>query len=170
MPIALRIGHGFDVHRFGDGDHLMIGGVKIAYEHGFVAHSDGDVLLHALCDALLGACGMGDIGKHFPDTDSEWSGADSRGLLRHVIGLVNAAGFGVGNVDLTVMAQAPKMAPHIQAMREVIAEDLRVPPAVVNVKATTTERLGFTGRKEGIAAEAVVLLGALPAAGGAEHV
>lgn len=167
--MALRIGHGFDVHRFGEGDHLMIGGVKIAYEHGFVAHSDGDVLLHALCDALLGACAMGDIGKHFPDTDSEWSGADSRGLLRHVTGLVNAAGFGVGNVDLTVMAQAPKMAPHIQAMREVIAEDLRVPLAVVNVKATTTERLGFTGRKEGIAAEAVVLLGALPAAGGAEH-
>lgn len=170
VPMSLRIGHGFDVHRFGDGDHLMIGGVKIPYEHGFVAHSDGDVLLHALCDALLGACGMGDIGKHFPDTDSEWSGADSRGLLRHVVGLINAAGFGVGNVDLTVMAQAPKMAPHIQAMREVIAEDLCVPVAVVNVKATTTECLGFTGRKEGIAAEAVAVLGRLPAAGGAEHV
>ncbi len=170
VPMALRIGHGFDVHRFGDGDHLMIGGVKIAYDHGFVAHSDGDVLLHALCDALLGACAMGDIGKHFPDTDSEWSGADSRGLLRHVVGLVHAAGFGVGNVDLTLMAQAPKMAPHIEAMRTVIAQDLAVPMAVVNVKATTTEQLGFTGRKEGIAAEAVVLLGVLPTGRGEQHV
>ncbi|MFW3614130.1 2-C-methyl-D-erythritol 2,4-cyclodiphosphate synthase [Billgrantia antri] len=154
----LRIGHGFDVHRFGEGDHLMIGGVAVPFDHGFVAHSDGDVLLHAISDALLGACALGDIGRHFPDTDPAWAGADSRGLLRHVLSLVREAGYRVGNVDATVIAQAPKLAPHISAMRERIAEDLELALDAVNVKATTSERLGFTGRGEGIAAEAVVLL------------
>lgn len=154
----LRIGHGFDVHRFGEGDHLMIGGVSVPFDHGFVAHSDGDVLLHAISDALLGACALGDIGRHFPDTDPVWAGADSRALLRHVLVLVQEAGYRVGNVDATVIAQAPKLAPHIEAMRERIAEDLELDPGAVNVKATTSERLGFTGRGEGIAAEAVVLL------------
>ena len=154
----MRIGHGFDVHRFGPGDHLMIGGVKLPFEHGFVAHSDGDVLLHAISDALLGACALGDIGRHFPDTDPTWAGADSRELLRHVVTLIQGQGYGVVNIDATLMAQAPKMAPHIDAMREVIAADLGVALGQVNVKATTTERLGFTGRGEGIAAEAVVLL------------
>lgn len=154
----LRIGHGFDVHRFGEGDHLMIGGVRLPFDHGFVAHSDGDVLLHAVCDALLGACALGDIGRHFPDTDPAWAGADSRVLLRHVAGLVGAAGYRVGNLDATMIAQAPKLAPHIAAMVATIAEDLGVEASAVNVKATTSERLGFTGRGEGIAAEAVVLL------------
>ncbi|WP_290907220.1 2-C-methyl-D-erythritol 2,4-cyclodiphosphate synthase [Halomonas sp.] len=154
----MRIGHGFDVHRFGAGDHLMIGGVAVPFDHGFVAHSDGDVLLHAISDALLGACALGDIGRHFPDTDPTWKGADSRMLLRHVIGLVHRAGYRVGNLDATLIAQAPKMAPHIAAMAANIAEDLGVEGGAVNVKATTTERLGFTGRGEGIAAEAVVLL------------
>ncbi|APE32455.1 2-C-methyl-D-erythritol 2,4-cyclodiphosphate synthase [Halomonas aestuarii] len=154
----MRIGHGFDVHRFGEGDHLMIGGVAIPFDHGFVAHSDGDVLLHAVCDALLGACALGDIGRHFPDTDPAWSGADSRALLRHVTGLVRKAGYRVGNLDATVLAQAPRMAPHVSTMAARIAEDLGVAVTEVNVKATTTERLGFTGRGEGIAAEAVALL------------
>ena len=154
----MRIGHGFDVHRFGPGDHLMIGGVKLPFSQGFVAHSDGDVLLHAISDALLGACALGDIGHHFPDTDLEWKGADSRALLRHVVGLVQAEGLGVVNLDATIMAQAPKMAPHIEAMRYTIADTLGVALGQVNVKATTTEQLGFTGRGEGIAAEAVVLL------------
>ncbi|MCO7245544.1 2-C-methyl-D-erythritol 2,4-cyclodiphosphate synthase [Halomonas sp. Mc5H-6] len=157
----MRIGHGFDVHRFGPGDHLMLGGVKVAFEQGFIAHSDGDVLLHAVSDALLGACALGDIGHHFPDTDPTWKGADSRDLLRQVIALVRAEGYNVINVDATVMAQAPKLAPFVGAMREVIAADLGVATGQVNVKATTTERLGFTGRGEGIAAEAVVLLGPL---------
>lgn len=159
----MRIGHGFDVHRFGPGDHLMIGGVKLPFEQGFVAHSDGDVLLHAISDALLGACALGDIGRHFPDTDPAWAGADSRELLRHVVSLVQKQGYGVVNIDATLMAQAPKMAPHIEAMRAVIAADLTVAPGQVNVKATTTERLGFTGRGEGIAAEAVVLVNRLEA-------
>jgi len=154
----LRIGHGFDVHRFGEGDHLMIGGVRLPFERGFVAHSDGDVLLHAISDALLGACALGDIGRHFPDTDPAWRGADSRGLLRHVVALVRDAGYCVGNLDATLMAQAPRMAEWILPMRETIAADLGVAVGDVNVKATTTERLGFTGRGEGIAAEAVVLL------------
>ncbi|PCF97043.1 2-C-methyl-D-erythritol 2,4-cyclodiphosphate synthase [Vreelandella nigrificans] len=154
----MRIGHGFDVHRFGPGDHLMIGGVKLPFEHGFVAHSDGDVLLHTVSDALLGACALGDIGHHFPDTDAAWKGADSRDLLRRVVKLVRDAGYGVVNLDATIMAQAPKMAPHTDAMRAVIAEDMGVSIGQVNVKATTTERLGFTGRGEGIAAEAVVLV------------
>jgi len=154
----MRIGHGFDVHRFGAGDHLMIGGVAIPFDRGFIAHSDGDVLLHAVSDALLGACALGDIGRHFPDTDPTWKGADSRELLRHVVGLVHQAGFRVGNLDATVIAQAPKMAPHIPAMVANIAADLGAEGGAVNVKATTTERLGFTGRGEGIAAEAVLLL------------
>ena len=154
----MRIGHGFDVHRFGPGDHLMIGGIKLPFGHGFIAHSDGDVLLHAVSDALLGACALGDIGRHFPDTDATWAGADSRALLRHVVTLVHQQGYGVVNLDATLMAQAPKMAPHIDAMRDVIAADLGITLGQVNVKATTTERLGFTGRGEGIAAEAVVLL------------
>lgn len=154
----MRIGHGFDVHRFGPGEHVMIGGVKLPFTHGFVAHSDGDVLLHALCDALLGACALGDIGRHFPDTDEAWKGADSRDLLRRVWALVQDAGWDVANLDATIMAQAPKIAPHIEAMREIIAGDLALSLSQVNVKATTTERLGFTGRGEGIAAEAVVLL------------
>ncbi|RDB42405.1 2-C-methyl-D-erythritol 2,4-cyclodiphosphate synthase [Halomonas sp. DQ26W] len=153
-----RIGHGFDVHRFGEGDHLMIGGVAIPFDYGFVAHSDGDVLLHAVCDALLGACALGDIGRHFPDTEATWAGADSRALLRHVLALVTDAGYRVGNVDATVIAQAPRLAPHIATMVACIAADLDLDPGLVNVKATTTERLGFTGRGEGIAAEAVALL------------
>ncbi|MGQ7245864.1 2-C-methyl-D-erythritol 2,4-cyclodiphosphate synthase [Halomonas sp. V046] len=154
----MRIGHGFDVHRFGDGDHLMIGGVRLPFDHGFVAHSDGDVLLHAVSDALLGACALGDIGHHFPDTDATYQGADSRDLLRRVMREVDKAGYRVGNLDATLMAQAPKMAPYLAPMREHLAADLGVALGAVNVKATTTERLGFTGRGEGIAAEAVVLL------------
>jgi 2-C-methyl-D-erythritol 2,4-cyclodiphosphate synthase len=154
----IRIGHGFDVHRFGEGDQLMIGGVALPFDHGFVAHSDGDVLLHAVSDALLGACALGDIGHHFPDTDPAWAGADSRVLLRRVMERVRAAGYRVGNLDATVIAQAPRMAPHIAAMAANLTADLGVDAGAVNVKATTTERLGFTGRGEGIAAQAVVLL------------
>ncbi len=154
----MRIGHGYDVHAFGAGDKIVIGGVVIPHAQGLVAHSDGDVLLHALCDALLGAIGAGDIGKHFPDTDAAYKGADSRALLRMVYAKVKAAGYRLGNADMTVIAQAPKMAPHIEAMRAFIAEDLNSDVSQVNVKATTTEKLGFTGRKEGIACEAVVLL------------
>ncbi len=154
----MRIGHGYDVHRFGEGDFITLGGVRIAHTYGLVAHSDGDVLLHALSDALLGAVALGDIGKHFPDTDPAYKGADSRVLLRHVIGLLQARGWQVGNVDATIVAQAPKMAPHITRMRELIAEDLQVDLDQVNVKATTTEKLGFTGREEGIAVHAVALV------------
>ena len=154
----MRIGHGYDVHRFGEGDFITLGGVRIPHKFGLVAHSDGDVLLHALSDALLGACALGDIGKHFPDTDPTFKGADSRALLRHVVGLVQAKGYVVGNVDATIVAQAPKMAPHIDAMRNLIAADLEVALDQVNVKATTTEQLGFTGREEGIAVHAVALL------------
>ena len=157
-----RIGHGFDVHKFGDGDHLVLGGVRIPYEKAFIAHSDGDVALHALCDALLGAAALGDIGRHFPDTDAQYKGADSRGLLRSVVGKLQQHGYRIGNVDLTIVAQAPKMAPHIDSMRANIAADLNVDVGAVNVKATTTEQLGYTGRKEGIAVHAVALL--LPAA------
>ncbi|MDR5901705.1 2-C-methyl-D-erythritol 2,4-cyclodiphosphate synthase [Halomonas icarae] len=163
----MRIGHGFDVHRFGEGDHLMIGGVAVPFERGFVAHSDGDVLLHAVSDALLGACALGDIGRHFPDTDPAWKGADSRDLLRRVVALVHQAGYRVGNLDATLMAQAPKMAPHVEAMATNVAADLGVERSAVNVKATTTERLGFTGRGEGIAAEAVALL--LPVSSGVDN-
>lgn len=154
----MRIGHGFDVHKFGDGDFITLGGVQIAHDKGLVAHSDGDVALHALADAILGAAALGDIGQHFPDTDEAYAGADSRVLLRHVLGLVRDKGYRPGNVDLTVIAQAPKMAPYIQAMRENIAADLGVRLDDVNVKATTTEKLGFEGRKEGISVHAVALL------------
>lgn len=156
--LPFRIGHGFDVHKFGEGDHIILGGVRIPYERGLVAHSDGDVVLHALTDALLGAAALGDIGKHFPDTDAAFAGADSRILLKKAFAEIKALGHKVGNVDVTILAQAPKMRPHIDAMRAHIAEDLDLPIDRVNVKATTTEKLGFTGRKEGIAVEAVALL------------
>lgn len=156
--MKLRIGHGFDVHAFGGVGPVTLGGVKIDYAQGLLAHSDGDVVLHALSDALLGAVALGDIGHHFPDTDDAFKGIDSRILLRKVFADVSAEGYKVGNVDITVMAQAPKMAPHIDAMRRCIADDLDADMSQINVKATTTEKLGFVGRKEGIAAEAVVLL------------
>ncbi|MFK3773565.1 2-C-methyl-D-erythritol 2,4-cyclodiphosphate synthase [Pseudomonas sp. NPDC089406] len=154
----MRIGHGYDVHRFADGDFITLGGVRIPHKYGLLAHSDGDVLLHAVSDALLGAAALGDIGKHFPDTDPQFKGADSRVLLRHVLGVVRGKGWKVGNVDATIVAQAPKMAPHIETMRQRIAEDLQVELDQVNVKATTEEKLGFTGREEGIAVHAVALL------------
>lgn len=154
----MRIGHGYDVHRFTDGEFITLGGVRIPHKFGLLAHSDGDVVLHALSDALLGAAALGDIGKHFPDTDPQFKGADSRVLLRHVVGIVRAKGWKVGNVDATIVAQAPKMAPHIDTMRQFIAEDLQVELDQVNVKATTTEKLGFTGREEGISVHAVALL------------
>lgn len=157
----MRIGHGYDVHAFTAGDHITLGGVRIPHRQAFKAHSDGDVLIHAICDALLGAVALGDIGQHFPDTDPQFKGIDSRILLRHVYGLVQTQGYRVGNVDGTIIAQAPKMAPHLAAMRANLAADLQCTVAQVNVKATTTEKLGFAGRQEGIAAHAVVLL--LPA-------
>jgi len=153
-----RIGHGYDVHAFEAGNFVTLGGVKIPHSQALKAHSDGDVAIHALCDALLGAVALGDIGRHFPDSDPAFKNADSRGLLRQVVALVKESGYRVGNVDLTVIAQAPKMAPHIEAMRQNLALDLGVGVAEVNVKATTTERLGFAGREEGIAAHAVVLV------------
>ncbi|WP_040839780.1 2-C-methyl-D-erythritol 2,4-cyclodiphosphate synthase [Thiothrix nivea] len=155
----MRIGHGYDVHAFTEGDHIVLGGVSIPHTHAFKAHSDGDVLLHAICDALLGALALGDIGQHFPDTAAEYENIDSRILLRHVYGLVKARGYAINNLDSTIIAQAPKMLPHIPAMRAHIAADLECAVEQVNVKATTTEKLGFTGRKEGLAAHAVVLLG-----------
>jgi len=154
----IRIGHGFDVHAFAEGRRLIIGGVDIPYDLGLLGHSDADVLLHAICDALLGAAALGDIGKHFPDSDPRYKGIDSRKLLRHVAELLDGHGWQVGNVDATIIAQAPKMAPHIATMREHIAEDIGIAAEQVNVKATTTERLGYTGRGEGIAAEAVCLI------------
>lgn len=154
----MRVGHGIDVHRLEKGDGVILGGVRIACEFRIVAHSDGDVLIHALCDALLGAAGLGDIGRHFPDTDAKYKNADSRRLLREVMKKLGAAGWRVGNADLTVIAEAPKIAPHAEAMRKNISADLEVEANAVNIKATTSEGLGFTGRKEGIAAQAVVLL------------
>jgi 2-C-methyl-D-erythritol 2,4-cyclodiphosphate synthase len=154
----IRVGQGYDVHRFNDGDHIILGGVKIPYQQGLEAHSDGDVVLHALCDALLGAAALGDIGKHFPDTDPEFKGADSRVLLRHVYKIVQEQGYKLGNADITIVAQAPKMASYIATMCGNIAADLQVEINQVNVKATTTEKLGFEGRKEGIAVHAVVLI------------
>jgi len=154
----MRIGHGFDVHAYGPGTQVVIGGVQIEHSHGVVAHSDGDVALHALCDALLGAAGLGDIGGMFPDDDPQWAGADSRVLLRSVVAQVAAVGLRVANADLTVIAQAPRLGPHIEEMRARIAADLGVEVAQVNVKATTTERLGYIGRGEGLAAHAVALL------------
>jgi len=156
--IPFRIGHGFDVHAFGGDGPITLGGVQIPYSQGLLAHSDGDVVLHAVSDALLGALALGDIGHHFPDTDEAFKGIDSRILLRKVFADVRARGFVLGNLDVTIMAQAPKMAPHINAMRLVLAQDLHCELEQVNVKATTTEKLGFVGRKEGIAVEAVMLL------------
>jgi 2-C-methyl-D-erythritol 2,4-cyclodiphosphate synthase len=154
----LRIGHGYDVHKFGGEGPVIIGGVNIPFDMGLIAHSDGDVALHAICDAILGALALGDIGKHFPDTDEKFSGIDSRTLLRHVFKLATDKGYQLGNLDTTIVAQAPTMAPHIDMMRANIADDLAACVSQVNVKATTTEQLGFTGRKEGIAVHAVVLL------------
>jgi 2-C-methyl-D-erythritol 2,4-cyclodiphosphate synthase len=154
----MRVGQGFDVHALAAGRRLVIGGVTIAHDKGLEGHSDADVLLHAICDALLGAAGMGDIGRHFPDTDPAYRGADSRSLLRQVVSKVEESGFRVLNVDATILAQAPRMAPHVRRMVENIAADLGIAPGAVNVKATTTERLGFIGRGEGIAAQAIVLI------------
>ncbi|MDN4503846.1 2-C-methyl-D-erythritol 2,4-cyclodiphosphate synthase [Alteromonadaceae bacterium BrNp21-10] len=156
--MTVRIGHGYDVHKFGGAGPIIIGGVSINYPQGLLAHSDGDVALHAICDALLGALAMGDIGHHFPDNDASFAGVDSRQLLRHVYQLVQDKHYQLGNVDVTIVAQAPKMAAHIPAMRQCIADDLQANIDQVNIKATTTEELGFTGRKEGIASHAVVLL------------
>ena len=154
----MRIGHGYDVHRFGPGDALVLGGVTIAHHRGLLAHSDGDVLIHAVCDALLGAIGQGDIGRHFPDTDDANVGIDSRILLREVMQRVHSSGWRLVNLDTTLVLEAPKMAPHIGAIRDNLAADLSCLPERINVKATTTEKLGFTGREEGVAAHAVVLL------------
>ena len=158
----MRIGCGFDVHAFGPGEFVMLGGVRVPHSHAVLAHSDGDVLLHALCDALLGAAGLGDIGQHFKDTDPQWRGADSAGFVTAVLAQLRAAGLRVANADLTVIAQAPQVAPHRAAMQARIAQLLGVPAQQVNIKATTTEGLGFLGRAEGIAAQAVVLLEAAP--------
>jgi 2-C-methyl-D-erythritol 2,4-cyclodiphosphate synthase len=154
----MRIGHGYDVHAFGPGDHVILGGVYVAHDRALVAHSDGDVVVHALCDALLGALAEGDIGRHFPDTDPRWRGADSRELLRAVMHRVVEAGYAVANADITVLAQVPRLAPHVAAMRANLAADLQIGGSQINVKATTTETLGFIGRGEGIAAHAVTLL------------
>jgi 2-C-methyl-D-erythritol 2,4-cyclodiphosphate synthase len=154
----MRIGHGYDVHAFTDGDHIVLGGVRILHNHAFAAHSDGDVVIHALCDALLGAAALGDIGRHFPDTSAEFKNIDSRILLRRVVELIHERGYKLGNADMTIIAQAPKLSPHIEVMRANLAADLQAEAGQVNVKATTTEKLGFAGRKEGIAAHAVVLL------------
>ncbi|MCT7940824.1 2-C-methyl-D-erythritol 2,4-cyclodiphosphate synthase [Shewanella holmiensis] len=156
--MKMRIGHGFDVHKFGSDKPLILGGVTVPYETGLIAHSDGDVVLHAISDAILGAMSLGDIGKHFPDTDAQFAGADSRVLLRHCYDLALQKGYCIGNLDVTVIAQAPKMAPHIDAIRQCLAVDLNTSIEDINVKATTTEKLGFTGRKEGIAVESVVLM------------
>jgi 2-C-methyl-D-erythritol 2,4-cyclodiphosphate synthase len=154
----MRIGHGFDAHRFGDGDHVVIGGVRIAHDHGLVAHSDGDVLIHALCDALLGAAGLGDIGRHFPDSADVYRDIDSRVLLRDVVKQLEGRGWRLLNADCTVIAQAPRLGPHVERMCGHLAADTGVNRDRVNVKATTTERMGYTGRGEGISAHAVVLL------------
>lgn len=156
--VDIRVGQGLDVHAFGPGDHVMLGGVRIPHERGLAAHSDGDVALHALCDALLGAAGLGDIGQHFPPGEERWRGADSRELLATVVELLARQGWRPVNVDLTVACEAPRLAPHVPAMRETIAAALGSPPDAVSVKATTTEKLGFCGRGEGIAALAVALI------------
>ncbi|MBB6243267.1 2-C-methyl-D-erythritol 2,4-cyclodiphosphate synthase [Rhodanobacter sp. MP1X3] len=154
----MRIGNGFDVHAFGDGDHVTLGGVRVPHNHGLVAHSDGDVVIHALCDAIFGALALGDIGTHFPPSDERWRNADSRQFLRHAALLMEQHGYALGNADITVICERPKVGPHTQAMRECLAADLDSDPGRISVKATTTEKLGFTGRGEGIAAQAVVLL------------
>lgn len=154
----MRIGHGYDVHALVPGRRLVLGGVTIPYEQGLAAHSDGDALIHALCDALLGAAGLGDIGRHFPDNNAHYKDIDSRILLRNVRELVDERSFSIANIDMTIIAQAPKLAPHFDAMKMLLASDLSIPPDHINIKATTTEGMGFTGRGEGIAAHAVVLL------------
>ena len=154
----IRIGQGFDVHAFGAGDHVVLGGVRIPHARGVLAHSDGDVALHALCDAMLGALALGDIGRHFPPSDARWKDADSRAFVRHCDALLRERGWRVGNCDITVVCEAPKVGPHAQAMRERIAADLGIGIDAVSIKATTSETLGFTGRGEGIAAQAVCLL------------
>ena len=154
----IRIGTGFDVHAFGEGDHVTLGGVSIPHPRGLIAHSDGDVLIHALCDALLGALALGDIGKHFPPTDSRWKAADSRDLLRAVMGMLAERDWHVVNVDSVVICERPKVGPHAEAMRAQLAADLGIDNGDISIKATTSEKLGFTGRGEGIAAQAVVLL------------
>ena len=154
----MRIGHGFDVHKFGGEGPIVLAGIEIPYESGFVAHSDGDVAIHALCDAILGALCLADIGNHFPDTDGQYENISSRILLKHVVKLMQEQGYQLGNADITVVAQAPKIAPHLLPMRQCLAEDLNADLNQVNVKATTTEKLGYVGRKEGVAVHAVVLL------------
>ncbi len=154
----MRIGHGFDVHKFGGAGPIVLAGVNIDYNQGFLAHSDGDVAIHALCDAILGALCLGDIGNHFPDTDASYENISSRILLRHVVMLMQQGNYEIGNVDITIVAQAPKMAPHLLAMRANLAADLQTAIDNVNVKATTTEKLGFEGRQEGISVHAVTLL------------
>lgn len=157
----MRIGHGFDVHKFGGEGPIVLAGITIDFAHGFIAHSDGDVAIHALCDAILGALCLADIGNHFPDTDSEFENIDSRILLRHVVTLMQQQGYEIGNVDITIVAQAPKIAPYLVAMRTILASDLATDIGNVNVKATTTEKLGFEGRKEGVSVHAVTLLKAI---------
>lgn len=154
----MRIGHGYDVHAFGDGDKLILGGVSIPYHQSFIAHSDGDVLIHALIDAILGALALGDIGQHFPDTDQQWQGADSRLLLAHIVRKMDEQGYQLGNADITIVAEQPKMMPHLDAMRDNLSADIGCRRDQLNIKATTTEKLGFVGRKEGISCHAVVLL------------
>ncbi|WP_304487904.1 2-C-methyl-D-erythritol 2,4-cyclodiphosphate synthase [Dyella sp. ASV21] len=154
----MRIGQGFDVHTFGEGDHVMLGGVRVPHHKGLVAHSDGDVVIHALCDAIFGALAMGDIGRHFPPSQEQWRNADSRLFLRHAAKLMREQGYALGNADVTVICEAPKVGPHAQAMREAVAEELGSTIDRISIKATTTEKLGFTGRGEGIAAQACVLL------------
>src|SRR5690606_7335047 len=156
--MTIRIGHGYDVHAFGEGEHVTIGGVVIPHNRGLVAHSDGDVLIHALCDALLGAAGLGDIGRHFPDTDAAYKNVDSRNLLRNVVAQLAQRHWQLVNADVTIVAQAPKMAPHIENIVDNLAQDCGVERMSINVKATTTERLGFAGREEGIACYAVALI------------
>lgn len=154
----MRIGHGYDVHKFGPGDKLILGGVSIPYEHSFIAHSDGDVLIHALIDALLGAVALGDIGQHFPDTDAKWKGVNSRQLLLAVVAMIARKGYKLGNADITIVAEQPKMLPHLDKMRLNLSTDINCKIDQINIKATTTEELGFAGRKEGIACHAVALL------------
>jgi 2-C-methyl-D-erythritol 2,4-cyclodiphosphate synthase len=156
--MMVRIGHGFDVHAFGEGDHVMLGGIRVAFDRGVVAHSDGDVVIHALCDAMLGALALGDIGRHFPPSDPRWKGADSRAFLRQCNAMLRERGWVLGNADLTVVCELPKIGPHVDAMRAALAGELEASLECISVKATTTERLGFTGRGEGIAAHAVCLL------------
>jgi 2-C-methyl-D-erythritol 2,4-cyclodiphosphate synthase len=161
VSTSIRVGIGFDVHAFTDGDFIMLAGVRIAHERGVRAHSDGDVVIHALCDALLGAAGLGDIGMHFPDSDPQWRGAAGAVLLERVLAMLLARGFEPMNVDVTILAERPRIAPHREAMRRRLAEMLELPPEVVNIKATTTEQLGLIGRGEGLAAQAIALVESL---------